>query len=99
MAVNRIKVNPVRPHREKNQVLSDRRRTLREIAQLEIDFGIGQRPDLVNVITALNSNCLTKQIDSRIALVTVDFLTRLPRLAVGPERSAVEGPAVRNAGS
>jgi len=33
--------------------------------------------DLVNFITALNSNRLTKQMDSRIALVTWEFFIRL----------------------
>jgi hypothetical protein len=77
-ALNRIRATCPLVPAGKNQVLPDRRLTPREIAQVEIDFGIGQqRADLVNVIAALNSNRLTKQMDNRIALVTVDFLIRL----------------------
>jgi hypothetical protein len=36
-----------------------------------------QSRNLVNFITALNSNRLTKQMDSRIALVTQEFFIRL----------------------
>ena len=36
-----------------------------------------QSRDLINVITALNSNRLTKQMDSCIALVTQEFFIRL----------------------
>jgi hypothetical protein len=36
-----------------------------------------QSRDLVNFITALNANRLTKQMDSRIALVTQEFFIRL----------------------
>jgi hypothetical protein len=49
-----------------------------ELELIRRRIGIGQQSgDLLNFITALNSNCLTEDVDSRVAFVAEAFVIRL----------------------